>query len=229
MCSKEYGYVGRWCGPCGGIATAELIAPDWIITAPHVVQNKIQNPDCVDVTVCFTDGADKFSARVVEAFLRLWEPGMGWEKWKEKVGYEWEEVALARLNRHIDGIAPVELAENLIPCGETIKINMVGTTIRDEPVFGAYCAQDQNRRYLRRTMNGSADSERKHANRGDSGGAWLIERRAGPDVLVGIMQGLANKHDPDSGVATPPALCRQWIDETLGRSGTAKWVKVVYS
>ena len=51
MCSMKYGYVGRWCGP-GPATHAELIASEWIITAPHVVKNKMQNPD-IDVIVCF--------------------------------------------------------------------------------------------------------------------------------------------------------------------------------
>jgi V8-like Glu-specific endopeptidase len=41
---SRYAYVGSWCGPFGG-ASAELIAPDWIITAKHVAKNLIKDPD----------------------------------------------------------------------------------------------------------------------------------------------------------------------------------------
>jgi hypothetical protein len=148
----EYVYVGRWCGP-RAIATAELIAPEWIITAPHVVKNKVEDPESIKITVCFDSGGERASASVTKAFLRDWERGPTWNAWRSSKR-EWEEVALEKLDRPLEFISPVDLAENLIPRDTTIKINIVGTTIRDDPVFGAYCAQDNNRRYLRRAGNG---------------------------------------------------------------------------
>jgi hypothetical protein len=227
MVDNKYVYVGRWCGP-RGIATAELIAPDWIITAPHVVKNKIQDPDSTNVSVCFDEGSGVASAGVVKAFLHCWEPGQTWEAWKQSKR-EWEEVALGRLDHPLKLVSPVDLAANLVPRDATVKINIVGTTIRDDPVVGAYCEQDHRGRYLRRARNGRAESKRKHANPGDSGGGWLVERLGEPDVLVGIVQGLADRDDPDSGAATPPALCHDWIDSVLRTFGAeARWVPVVY-
>ena len=51
---------------------------------------------------------------------------------------------------------------------------------------------------------------------GDSGGAWVIERK-GQHVLVAVIHG--------GGVGTQPAALRKWIDQTMKSSGEkANWV-----
>ena len=209
----EYGYIGRWRGP-RGTATAALIAPGWIITAPHVVSNLIQNPH-IDVTVCFEHQGEEFSARVVEAHLRRWEHGQTWETWKQSVRYEWMEVVLWRLARRIDQIEPVELAENLLLPGETTSVKIIsamGTSLE------ASCQLAEHRRFLIRDRGGGKE--------GDSGGAWLKSKPNGREAVVGIIQGT----NGDKAVATQPAVWRKWIDIKLGEFGAnANWVDVVYN
>jgi len=213
MFAMDYGYVGRWRGP-RGVATAELIAPEWIITAPHVVSNKIQNPH-IDITVCFENQGEKISASVAEAYLRCWKCGHTWEDWKQCVRYEWKEVALARLAHRIDQIAPVGLADSLLVPGETTLVKIVtamGTSLE------AYCRLADHQRFLVRDRGGGKE--------GDSGGAWLKGQRNGREAVVGIIQGT----NGDKAVATQPAVWRNWIDMKLGEFGAnVNWVNVVYS
>ena len=213
MANDEYAYVGRWCGP-NGIATADLIAADWIITAPHVAENKIRKPASVDVTVCFTGPGGDISAKVVEAFERCRNPE-----------YPWTEINLARLDRRIDDIQIIALAKDALSSGQEITIDIVGTTIKQRPILGGSCKLHDNGRYLIRTTNGN----HQHANQNDSGGAWLIRQRNGGHVLVGIMQGLTDKSDPYSGAATQPAVRSEWINKQLADFGAkATWVAVDY-
>jgi hypothetical protein len=209
-----------------------LIAPEWILTAPHVVRNKIENPGAVNVRVCFGSRGERMSAMVVESFLDTWDSCGTWENWRAYVRYEWVRVALARLDRSIDTIPPAVLAADPLPPGTPIQINIVGTTIRDDPVLGAQCTLDPNRdrpRLIREAVH-TARSERKRANPCDSGGVWLFERQGHPDVVVGILQGHETVNNgAEIGVAAQPTVSRGWIDEKLRESGAAaKWIRVAY-
>ena len=210
MVDRGYPYVGKWVGPMGleKCATVVLIAADWIITAKHVAENKIAHPDDVDVTVWFTGPDGKISAKVVEA-----------------VGYPktniWWEIALAKLDRPIEGIPPVALASNEVPSNQEIEITIIG---KDSPVPGAYCKVKEDKRHLIRNQQ---RGNKTTGVVGNSGGAWIVEHQGiGPDVVVGIIQGRGDKNCAE---ASQPVVFRKWIDEKLAEFGAeAKWVAVDY-
>ena len=194
------GWARRQC------AKVVLIAADWIITAKHVAENKIAHPDVVNVTVCFTGPDGKISAKVVEA-----------------VGYPktniWWEIALAKLDRPIEGIPPVALASKEVLPNQEIEITIIG---RDSPIPGAYCKVKKDKRHL---IRNDQRGNKTPGIGGDSGGAWIVEHQGnGSDVVVGIIQGGGDKNCAE---ASQPVVFRRWIDEKLAEFGTeAEWVAV---
>lgn len=127
MVKSDYPCVGKWVGP-KGCANVALIATDWIITAKHVVQNKINCPG-IDVEVRFFDRDGNVStAKVEKAFAR------------QDAGPNFWEIAIARLDHPVENIPFVALAENALPPGREIEIAIVA----NELIAPAYCGRRKN-------------------------------------------------------------------------------------
>ena len=203
--ATDFGYVGAWRGrPTDskgiGMGTAELIAPDWIVTAKHVATRVIANPDASRVTVQFTTPAGTFSAKVVQAF-----------------GADDADVALARLDHPLTNIPVIALASNALPQGRLAKITMIGHSGDKHALFDRYCRLKGAD--LVRVDRGESTTLKG----GDSGGAWITGgTNAADEVLIGIVHG--------GGHAPEVSRLRVWIDATLAAHGGAKavWRTVDY-
>ena len=89
-----FGYVAKWKqyhkgSSKIGLGTAQLIHPQWVITAYHVAKFKHQNPDGGSTQVVFQGGKTR---NVVEVYKA---PGV--------------DIALAKLNSPMNSIEPVSL------------------------------------------------------------------------------------------------------------------------
>jgi hypothetical protein len=203
--ATDFGYVGAWRGQPKeaqsiGIGTAELIAPDWVITAKHVATKVIANPDASRVTVHFQTPAGVFSAKVVAAF-----------------GADDADVALARLDRPLTNVPVIALASNALPQGRLAKITMIGHSGDKHALFDRLCRLKNDD--LVRVERGETGTLKG----GDSGGAWISGGTNAVDaVLVGIVHG--------GGHAPEVSRLRTWIDATLAAHGGAKadWRPVDY-
>ena len=204
MGNRDYPFVGKWVGPKGS-ANVVLIAPQWIITSEHVARKKIKDPGNVDVAVRFFQANGEVSTNVAGAYGRCEAkcPGMG--------------IALGRLDRTIECIPSVAIVQNAVSEGESIKITIVG----NHTIPGAYCELNKKGHLVRIHDCGS----RQRGVPGDSGGAWIVEPPGdGPPVLVGIIKG-TDGHN--RGVASQPAVFREWIDRKLAEFGAScMWVQV---
>jgi hypothetical protein len=127
---------------------------------------------------------------------------------------DWGEIALAKLDGPVEDLSPVALAEYFPRIDSVADIQVV--TANPESKREASCQLVAGGRLLIREAGGG--------HTGDSGGAWLIRLPDGRDAVVGIVQG-----GPIGGkaFATPLVRFKDWINDTIGKSGASvDWVKV---
>ena len=197
--SKEspFGYCGAWIGQHSGSnrigkGTAELIAPSWAITAAHVAKAKATNPGQRHVQINF--GGHK--AGVLKAYLA-----------------PQGDLALVRLKKPMKAWPKVSLLDKPLTRKDgAVKFTLVGRAgglhfHRDRKALG----MGLNARHLTTKKDNPGKS-------GDSGGAWVIERKD-RHVLFAVIRG--------GGSGTQPAALRKWIDRTMEGSGErADWVSL---
>ena len=192
---NPFGYCGGWHGHHVGsnrigIGTAELIAPSWAITAAHVAKVKAVTPEKRNVQINF--GGHKAGVR--KAYLA-----------------PQGDLALVRLKTPMNNWTKVALLNKpLTKKDGMVKFTFVGHSGR--------LHFHRNRKARGTGLNARHLTTKKDnpGKAGDSGGAWVIERK-GQHVLFSVIHG--------GGVGTQPAALRKWIDQTMKSSGEkANWV-----
>jgi hypothetical protein len=192
---SPFGYCGGWLGQHSGSnrigkGTAELIAPSWAITAAHVAKPKATNPGQRHVQINF--GGHK--AGVVKAYVA-----------------PQGDLALVRLKTPMNAWPKVALLDKpLTKKDGVIKFTLVGHS------GGLHFHRDRRARGMGLNARHVTTKKDNPGKAGDSGGAWVIERKD-QHVLLAVIHG--------GGVGTQPAALRKWIDQTMKKSGEkANWV-----
>lgn len=224
--SSEYSSVGRFDGTTtssGFLASGTLIAPSWVLTAAHVVDNA--------TSLTFTIGGHQYYGdRMVS------NPGWNRDLW---AGYD---IGLVHLSTPVPNVTPAlryagsaELKQvgTMVGYGKTGTGNTGGTTL-DGQKRGAQNAIDQvlNSRLLlsdfdnpRSRSSGSLGSSDPQPLEGliapgDSGGGIFINSGigtylAGVNSFVGSHDGLTDSGYGDISGYTRVSTFNQWIDGVL--------------
>lgn len=197
MKKSPFGYCGGWLGQHSGSnrigkGTAELIAPSWAITAAHVAKPKAVTPGKRHVQINF--GGHK--AGVVKAYLA-----------------PQGDLALVRLKTPMKAWPKVALLDKpLTKKDGVIKFTLVGHS------GGLHFHRDRRARGMGLNARHVTTKKDNPGKAGDSGGAWVIERKD-QHVLFAVIRG--------GGSGTQPAALRKWIDQTMKSSGEkANWVSL---
>ena len=197
MKKSPFGYCGGWIGQHSGSnrigkGTAELIAPSWAITAAHVAKPKAVTPGKRHVQINF--GGHK--AGVVKAYLA-----------------PQGDLALVRLKTPMKAWPKVALLDKpLTKKDGVIKFTLVGHS------GGLHFHRDRRARGMGLNARHVTTKKDNPGKAGDSGGAWVIERKD-QHVLFAVIRG--------GGSGTQPAALRKWIDQTMKSSGEkANWVSL---
>ncbi len=197
MKKSPFGYCGGWIGQHSGSnrigkGTAELIAPSWAITVAHVAKPKAVTPGKRHVQINF--GGHK--AGVVKAYLA-----------------PQGDLALVRLKTPMKTWPKVALLDKpLTKKDGVIKFTLVGHS------GGLHFHRDRRARGMGLNARHVTNKKDNPGKAGDSGGAWVIERKD-QHVLFAVIRG--------GGSGTQPAALRKWIDQTMKSSGEkANWVSL---
>ena len=167
-----------------GVGTVVLIAPSWALTAGHVVAFKLKNPNGGKSEVLFNgDKIDRLVTKIYKA------KGI--------------DVALLKLSKPIGAktVKPVAMmASGFTAADGRIEFTSIGRS-------GVH-----HGRYGRGTGGSFVHSKGKAQTRpgkaGDSGGAWVVQRKGKPDVLFAIIHG--------GGRGPQVGPLRSWIDKQVG-------------
>ena len=165
----SFGYVAQWKqyhedSSKIGLGTAELIHPQWIITAYHVAKFKDQNPNGGSTEIVLWGGAK--SRNVVEVYKA---PGV--------------DIALAKLSSPITSIEPVALLKQSFKGSDGV----IDFTIAGRSGGLHYKRVKGESRLGGTSFRVIGDGGGKA---GDSGGLWGIERYGDlPDVQFAVLHG----------------------------------------
>ena len=166
-----------------GVGTVVLVAPSWALTAGHVVAFKIKNPNGGKSEGLFGGG------KIVRSVTKIYKA-------------KGVDVALLKLSKPIGGktVAPVAMmASGFTAADGRIEFTSIGRS-------GVH-----HGRSGRGTGGSFIHSKGKGRTRpgkaGDSGGAWVVQRKGKPDVLFAIIHG--------GGRGPQVGPLRSWIDKQV--------------
>ena len=203
---SRYFYVGAWRGyrkgKMGfGTGCAQLIAPNWAITAAHVASRKAKSPREINAQVHFRKIGK--GSPVVGLVDKVYLSGLK------------GDIALLHFKVPVRGVKPVSLLSSPITKKDgTIRFTMAGQRGGLHVHAGRTGkSKDGMGFYMSESPGGG-----RPGKAGDSGGAWLIPRPKGEShVLFAIIHG--------GGKGPQVAPNRKRIDELMKPSGQqAKWV-----
>lgn len=197
--SKNFPYVGRWKGyhkgsGAIGLGVAELIHPNWAITAKHVAIAKFHKPNERNVELTFGVHASH------KTHVKTVYPAPG------------EDLALVRLSQPVHNVPVVHLNTHaLTKKNQHVKFDFVGKQPHLHCAFDRFCEGAGSLAWQPKVHGHNPGRS------GDSGGAWLVG-----DVLIGVISGSGSHNGKKMGRASQPAAVKAWIDKTLGED-KAKW------
>jgi len=207
LTAADLPFIARWTGSY--LCTAELIAPQWAITARHCAVRLLKGDEKVKLSF-FNKNKQPFRTVAVDEAVSAPSKGV--------------DIALVRLKRKV-AQSPVVLDSTRFGKGTTLtnprgkKVIRVGTRSRLHWMPpNQFTASGKGVRVLVDNTQGSGMFP------GDSGGAWLREVQSNGKrsvVLVGVIHGGFTQGKKRFGVAFQPSFVRDWINRTTNH--TAVW------
>jgi len=197
----NYPFVGKWKGHHSGshamgLGVAELITPNWAITAKHVAKGKYNHPNDRNVEIIFGPNGSH-TTHVSEVHMA---PGV--------------DIALVKLRQSVNNVRPVKLNSKVLRGNQKVKFTFVGKMPHLHCAFNRVAEGGGNYAWQPK-VNGHNPGKA-----GDSGGAWLVE-----DVLIGVISGSGSHHGHKMGRAGQPAFVKDWIEKTIG-PGKVQWMDI---
>ncbi|MCA9052247.1 MAG: trypsin-like serine protease, partial [Planctomycetaceae bacterium] len=225
----------------GFVGSGTLVAPGWVLTAAHIVQE----PSTIGgrISVVFDSGEIEVERVIVHPDYPAWP--------NDEQAIGWPDIALLKLKQPVEGVTPVSLYQEHGEAGQTATIigwgglgtfktghpskdeilkqptvRRAGTNVIERIWLGDRCLTQIN------TLDVATDLE-AGVSGGDSGGALLIHVED-KWLLAGVVKaGIGGRSQPevmygDNDVFLRVSSFLPWIDSTMGvkstdRSSGSSW------